>query len=172
MIEPLSNIILKALPRNKKGVIGAQVEVDGVCFHDKLEVCDLKAAYLYNNRYLLLFVIDIDMGLYDEELYIYLLDSQSKKIVDHVIIGGQHGWLTPSIFKVGDIKILNDNSISFKFMFPNGSDGWIIKLFSKPIKSLPWALKYSPLVTCPVSFKRYFQIYPNTLVKENRKQDK
>ncbi|MFQ1013386.1 hypothetical protein B6D19_13265 [Gilliamella apicola] len=165
MIKPLSNIILKALPSNKKGIIGAQVEVDGVCYHDKLDVCDLKAAYLYNNRYLLLFVIDVDMGLYDEELYVYLLDSQTKKIVDYVIIGGKDDGLTPSIFKVGEIEILSDDTISFKFMSPNGSDGWVIKLFSKPVKSLPSALKYPLLVTCPVSLKRYFQVYPKIPIK-------
>ena len=140
MIKPLSNIILKALPSNKKGIIGAQVEVDGVCYHDKLDVCD-------------------------EELYVYLLDSQTKKIVDYVIIGGKDDGLTPSIFKVGEIEILSDDTISFKFMSPNGSDGWVIKLFSKPVKSLPSALKYPLLVTCPVSLKRYFQVYPKIPIK-------
>ena len=88
MIKPLSNIILKALPSNKKGIIGAQVEVDGVCYHDKLDVCDLKAAYLYNNRYLLLFVIDVDMDFMTKSYtYICLILRLKKLLIMLLLVG-------------------------------------------------------------------------------------
>ncbi|OCG59373.1 hypothetical protein [Gilliamella sp. Nev3-1] len=56
MIKPISNITLKPLPKSKRGKISSLVEVDGVCYDEKLEGRYLEMAFSYDDCYVLIFV--------------------------------------------------------------------------------------------------------------------
>ncbi|OCG60773.1 hypothetical protein [Gilliamella sp. GillExp13] len=156
----ISNVVVKRLPLRKPGEIYSLVEVDGVCCNEKLKGGYLEAAFSYNDNYILLFVSYGDG--WEEVLYIYLLDLKGNKIVDRARIGGgAYAWLSACCLR--DIKILSDNSISFEFMSLKDSDGWLLELFNKPIKTFPFALRYLPYISRPISSKRYFLIKKNKI---------
>ncbi|KDN09940.1 hypothetical protein [Gilliamella sp. Imp1-1] len=156
----ISNVVVKRLPLRKPGEIYSLVEVDGVGCNEKLKGGYLEAAFSYNDNYILLFVSYGDG--WEEVLYIYLLDLKGNKIVDRARIGGSaYAWLSACCLR--DIKILSDNSISFEFMSFKDSDGWLLELFNKPIKTFPFALRYLPYIFRPISSKRYFLIKKNKI---------
>jgi hypothetical protein len=161
MIQMISNVVVKPLPLRKPGEIYSLVEVDGIGCNEKLKGCYLEAAFSYNDDYILLFVSQ-NGDAWEEILSIYLLDLKSNKIVDRARIGGgAYAWLSACCLR--DIKILSDNTISFEFMSLKDSDGWLLELFNKPIKTFPFALRYLPYISRPISSERYFLIKKNKI---------
>ncbi|WP_176702045.1 hypothetical protein [Gilliamella sp. Bim3-2] len=161
MIKMISNVVVKRLPPRKPGEIYSLVEVDGVCCNEKLKGGYLEAAFSYNDDYILLFV-SLNGDAWEEILSIYLLDLKSNKIVDRARIGGGYSsWFAGN--GIDDIKILSDNTISFEFMSFKDSDGWLLELFNEPIKTFPFALRYLPYISRPISSKRYFLIKKNKI---------
>ncbi|MWN04859.1 hypothetical protein [Gilliamella sp. Pas-s95] len=159
MIKPISNITLKPLPKGKRGKISSLVEVDGVCYAEKLEGRFLEMAFSYDDCYILIFVTQ-DGGPWEETLFIYLLDSKNQNIIDSARIGGgAYAWL--SACGLCNIKILSDHTVSFEFMSFEGTDGWLLKLFKNPIKTFPFTLRNLFHIWRPISFKRHFLIEVN-----------
>lgn len=161
MIQTISNATLSRLYVGKHRENYSLVEVDGICYNEKLNGGYLEAAFNYNDRYILLFVSE-NGDAWEEVLFIYLLDSKNNNIVDRAKIGGGlYSWLAAG--SIHDIKILSDNTISFEFMSLKDSDGWLLELLNEPIKTFPFALRYLPPISRPISSKRYFLIKKNKI---------
>ncbi|QIQ22191.1 hypothetical protein [Zophobihabitans entericus] len=145
MIKKLTNVTLNH----------NTIEIDGIDSLVSVEGRWLEAALLFDERYILLFLIEDYPFEGEDELFIYLIDTQQNCTVDQAKISRM---CRSGIFS--DLIIHSKNTISFEFMVEGG---WTLELFKTPKKEIRHLFSgtLSLVVKRPFSLSRYFNVIQN-----------
>lgn len=151
MIRRISNIVLKPISRDENGEIYSDVEIDGVNCGFNILGAYLEAAFIFQNKFILLFVT-LEGGCFEELLQIYLVDQHKMKIIDYAEIGNFFGY---AYGDVSDIQIKTNNTIFFKFLTTNG---WLLTLYNKPVSNFSTFFRTFLTIKQPFLLKQYFSV--------------